>query len=261
MIIGMELIKNTLFINLEHRTDRLEHVKLELAKLGINGERVNAVKSKIGAIGCTLSHIRCLELAKQRGYEYVFICEDDITFMNPELLIKNLTKFHEEDNMMWDMIIIGGNNVPPYEKIDDSCVKVGSCQTTTGYLVNGHYFDKLIDNFRTGINKLIQNPQLHVLYAIDKYWFNLQKVDNWFLIIPLTVTQREDYSDIEKRATNYTNVMTDLDKESFFKQQQAILNMSSNKITQLNITSEPIKSNIKLNSEVKKPSMKINMKI
>jgi hypothetical protein len=76
------------------------------------------------------------------------------------------------------------------------------------------------------------------------------------------VTQREDYSDIEKRATNYANVMTDLDKESFFKQQQqAILNMSSNKITQLNITSEPIKSNIKMNSEAKKPSMKINMKI
>jgi hypothetical protein len=101
-----------------------------------------------------------------------------------------------------------------------------------------------------------------VLYAIDKYWFNLQKVDNWFLIIPLTVTQREDYSDIEKRPTNYTNVMTDLDKEEFFKkQQQAILNMSANKITKLNMTTEPIKSNIKMNSELKKPSMKINMKI
>ena len=115
------------------------------------------------------------------------------------------------------------------------------------------------------MKKLIQNPQLHVLYAIDKYWFNLQKVDNWFLIIPLTVTQREDYSDIEKRPTNYTNIMIDLDKEEFFKQQhqqqQAILNMSSNKITKLNITPQPIKSNIKLNAETNKPSMKINMKI
>jgi hypothetical protein len=59
--------------------------------------------------------------------------------------------------------------------------------------------------------------------------------------------------------------MIDLDKEKFFKRQQqqqkAILNMSSNKITKLNITSEPIKSNIKLNAETNKPSMKINMKI
>ena len=56
--------------------------------------------------------------------------------------------------------------------------------------------------------------------------------------------------------------MIDLDKEEFFKQQQqAILNMSSNKITKLSITPQPIKSNIKLNAETNKPSMKINMKI
>ena len=106
-----------------------------------------------------------------------------------------------------------------------------------------NYFDTLIHNFRTGIKKLIENPLLHVLYAIDKYWFQLQKRDNWFLIIPLTVTQREDYSDIEKRATNYAKVMTDLDKEWFFKQQQSNSN----------------NSNIKMNLETTKPSMKINM--
>jgi hypothetical protein len=31
----MELIKNTLFINLEQRTDRLEHVQSELSKLDV----------------------------------------------------------------------------------------------------------------------------------------------------------------------------------------------------------------------------------
>jgi len=100
-----------------------------------------------------------------------------------------------------------------------TCVKVSSCQTTTGYLVNGHYFDTLIQNFRTGIKKLIQFPDLHKIYAIDKFWFSLQQRDNWFLITPLTVTQREDYSDIEKRKTNYTPVMLDLNKEAFMKAQ------------------------------------------
>jgi hypothetical protein len=56
------------------------------------------------------------------------------------------------------------------------------------------------------------------LYAIDKFWFVLQNVDKWFLIIPPTVIQREDYSDIEKRTTNYAKAMTDLDKASFFSQ-------------------------------------------
>jgi hypothetical protein len=58
-------------------------------------------------------------------------------------------------------------------------------------------------------------PDKHVLYAIDKYWFQLQKKDKWYLIIPLSVTQRQDYSDIEKRATNYRHAMLDLDKSTF----------------------------------------------
>jgi len=40
------------------------------------------------------------------------------------------------------------------------------------------------------------------------------------IIIPLTVTQREDYSDIEKTRTNYTPAMIDLDKEALIKAQQ-----------------------------------------
>ena len=63
-------------------------------------------------------------------------------------------------------------------------------------------------------------PEKHVLYAIDKYWFRLQERDNWYLIIPLTVTQREDYSDIEKRMTNYSRAMLDLDKEAFLRAQK-----------------------------------------
>ena len=109
--------------------------------------------------------------------------------------------------------------MPPYIKVDDSCVKVTKCQTTTGYLVKSHYFDTLIRNFKEGLNLLLKEPLQHAIYAIDKYWFQLQKRDLWYLIIPLTVVQREDYSDIEKRPTNYTKIMTDLDKKNFFQKQ------------------------------------------
>jgi hypothetical protein len=62
-------------------------------------------------------------------------------------------------------------------------------------------------------------PDKRCYFAIDKYWFNLQEIHKWYLIVPLTVTQREDYSDIEKRPTNYTALMTDLDKKAFIKAQ------------------------------------------
>ena len=117
----------------------------------------------------------------------------------------------------WDVLLLAGNNVPPYIKVDNTCVKVSHCQTTTGYIVKSHYYDILINNIKEGIQYLMKDPNNHFHYAIDKYWLLLQKQNNWFLIIPPTVIQREDYSDIEKRNTNYKHLMTDLDKSHLIK--------------------------------------------
>jgi GR25 family glycosyltransferase involved in LPS biosynthesis len=214
-MISVNDIKHGFYINLASRPDRKQHVEEQLRNLGIKAERFNAIKLPNGALGCSMSHLKCLEIAKSNGWAHLLIVEDDIKFLNPELF-KNQLNLFLKNHSNWDVVLIGGNNVPPYQKVDDTCVKVSSCQTTTGYLVNGHYFDTLIENFREGIKQLIKAPEKHVLYAIDKYWFQLQRRDNWYLIIPLTVTQREDYSDIEKRPTNYSQVMLDLDKKNFF---------------------------------------------
>jgi hypothetical protein len=37
--------------------------------------------------------------------------------------------------------------------------------------------------------------------------------DYWYLITPLTVTQYDNYSDIEQKNTQYSGAMLDLDKE------------------------------------------------
>jgi glycosyl transferase family 25 len=210
----MNLIENTIYINLEHRTDRLAHVQQELAKLGIanSAERFNAIKTKSGRLGCTLSHIKCLELAKSRGYEQVFICEDDITFLKPELLLKNLEQFAENEEIIWDMCLVGANNVPPFQPVNDYCIRVFYAQTTTGYIVKEHYYDTLITNFKESAQKLIQDPENHIQYALDMYWKRLQRQDFWYMIIPPTVTQYTNFSDIESRETNYNHLMLDLEK-------------------------------------------------
>lgn len=213
-------IKHIMYINLEHRTDRKAHVEQQLASIGIlSPSRFNAIKLPNGALGCSMSHLRCLQIAKQQGWPHLLLCEDDIQFLDPDLFTNHLNGFLEnhEDNASWDVLLIAGNNMPPYTVEDDYSVRVFQCQTTTGYLVKQHYYDKLITNIKEGIEKLIKQPHNHRFYAIDKYWFNLQQQDYWFLITPLTVVQREDYSDIEKRVTNYKKPMTDLDKESYFR--------------------------------------------
>jgi hypothetical protein len=89
---------------------------------------------------------------------------------------------------------------------------VFGCQTTTGYLVNQHYYETLIQNMHEGIRKLLKEPEKHVLYAIDKFWFCLQRQHLWFIIVPLSVIQLQNYSNIEERETNYSRLMLDLDK-------------------------------------------------
>jgi glycosyl transferase, family 25 len=214
-------IQHCFYINLDKRPDRKQHVESQLNKLGIPYERFRAIQMENGAIGCSMSHLSILRKAKEQNLPHVMIVEDDIKFLNPVLLKKQITQFLTTIRD-FDVLLIGGNNMPPFKEINDSCIKVSRCQTTTGYLVKQHYYDILIDNIKTGIGKLLKEPQQHILYAIDKYWFRLQERDKWYLITPLTVIQREDYSDIEKRATNYARGMLDLDKVEFFKYQEKI---------------------------------------
>jgi len=225
MLKSISDIKHAVYINLESRPDRQRHVENQLKLLGVPAQRFNAIKLANGALGCSMSHLKCLQIAKEQAWDHVLICEDDITFMNPALFMRQLNNFLSEKDK-WDVVLIAGNNMPPYRVVEDYCVQVTRCQTTTGYLVKSHYYDTLIDNIKTGINMLVRNPDLHKVYAIDKFWFLLQDKDLWFLITPLSVVQREDYSDIEKRRTNYTRHMVDLDKKYMFEKPK-IASMSS----------------------------------
>ena len=217
MLESISDIKHAFYINLINRTDRKSYIERELEKVGIKAERFNAIKLQNGAIGCSMSHLKILQTAKQNGWDHVLICEDDIQFLEPTVFVNQLNSFLKNHQTDWDVVLLAGNNMPPYNKIDETCVKVFHCQTTTGYLVKSHYFDILINNYKEGIKKLIAEPNKHIFFAIDKYWIQLQQSDKWYLIIPLTVVQKVDYSDIEKRMTNYKKVMTDLDKENFLK--------------------------------------------
>jgi glycosyl transferase family 25 len=212
------MLSHVLYINLKSREDRNLHVLNELKQLNItNPIRIDAIKNENGAIGCSMSHIKCLEYAKSNHFPNVFICEDDITFTNPSLLLSNINQM-ETSNINWDVVIIGGNNCPPYTKINDYCIKVTNNQTTTGYIVQSHYYDTLLQNIRESTTRLLREPHNHRFYALDIFWKQLQQKDKWYMIIPPTVIQYEDYSDIEKQVVNYNVLMLDLDKTWLFQQ-------------------------------------------
>jgi GR25 family glycosyltransferase involved in LPS biosynthesis len=205
-------ITNIVYINLDERTDRKTHIEEQLNKVGFkNFKRFKAFKTTNGAIGCTISHLKCLENAKEKNLSHVLIFEDDTLFLDPPHFKQQFNTFLS-NHKSWDVVLLAGNNMLPYTKIDDTCIKVTYCQTTTAYLVNGKYFDTLIANISAGLTKLIRNNTQRGLYAIDKYWLTLQKKDNWYLIVPVKVIQKEGYSDIEKKVVNYNSVMKNIDK-------------------------------------------------
>ena len=86
-------IKHAFFINLDSRPDRKQHVEGQLSALGIPAERFKAIKLKNGAIGCSMSHIKVLEMAKANDLPHVLIVEDDILFTKPDVFVEQLNLF------------------------------------------------------------------------------------------------------------------------------------------------------------------------
>lgn len=209
-------IKNIFYINLDKRIDRKRHFENQMKIIGWRAFRFPAIEHQNGAIGCSMSHLKLLEYAKMSKLDHILIMEDDITFLNPALFKKNLNDFLKSKTN-FDVLLIAGNNMGVFNVINKNCVQVTHCQTTTGYLVKNYYFDTLIDNFKQGIQMLFNNSNLLDLYAVDQYWSKLQQRDMWVLLTPLTVTQKPDYSDIEKRTMNYNKLMLTLDKSQYFR--------------------------------------------
>ena len=156
------------YINLNERSDRKKNIeklfnKSKLIKLN----RFNAIKNENPRIGCYLSHIKILQDAKENKEKYVCIIEDDFytDYINLfELKLDNILSSKES----FDVLLFGGNILPNYKKINNNCAQIFHSQTTTGYYVASHYFDKLLNHFKSGMVLLMKNPNSFKYYSIDK---------------------------------------------------------------------------------------------
>ena len=206
-------INNIIYINLDSRIDRRTHFESQFTKIGLNPQRFSAIRNADGAIGCSMSHIACLELAIRNNWDHVLVCEDDATITNPGHLVYNVNQFLKRFGDSWDVLLFGGNNYQPFRQESPECVRIANCQTTTAYLVQRPYYETLLTNFKEGLKNLIAEPSQQPKYAIDQYWKNLQRTDRWYLIVPVTVIQRPDYSDVSKQRVDYSGTMTEVNKK------------------------------------------------
>ena len=205
-----ELLKHIFVINLEERKDRLEHVTKEFEKIDTPFERVDAIKHENGAIGAQASHIKALELAIERDYEHILICEDDITFVRPDIFLRSIAKFQESHPSKWDVLMISGviysSKGESYKPIEDHYCRLYEAQTCTGYVVNRSYYTTLLQNFKEGRKGHLEFGTRWD-YAIDAYWKPLQRRDEWYFLTPPTVVQYANWSNIENQHADYERGM------------------------------------------------------
>jgi glycosyl transferase, family 25 len=202
-----EFVDKVIYINLDKRTDRAEQMKTILKEAGIPEDKIvrfSAISDPIGVHGCVKSHIGVLKLAKLSNWNRILILEDDIEWVNFEEGYQKLVTLIGIPN--WDVCMLGGI----YVETGDPKIVMSFC--THAYMVNSHYYDKLIDNYSTGLLLRIRNLSMPArlkavqsvkvpidIYNIDSYWIKLQLKDNWIGVIPSMCNQIESYSDIENK--------------------------------------------------------------
>jgi len=195
----MPLFGGTFYLNLEHRTDRREQIEAELLKMDIPFERFNAVKTNPGYIGCSLSHLQILRLARERGLPNVLIVEDDFEFLVSKEEFNTIMT--EAMSQSYDVIMIG-YNIAKAEPYSDTLQRVLYAGTTSGYVVHSKMYDTLI-NLLEESSICLKETKQPWNYAIDVAWRKLQPLSKWYATVKRIGRQRASYSDIEEAHTDY----------------------------------------------------------
>lgn len=186
------------YINLDSRTDRWEHIENIFYNFDIDKyQRFSAVYHDDGIIGCGKSHLKVLELARERGYKNVLIIEDDFDFLISKEEFENIVEQIFINGFNGDVCMFSYNLITSCEIGEPHKVRVLEAQTASCYLVMSHYYDTLINNLNDGLILLEQTGE-HWNYANDQYWKILQKNDLWYASSIRVGKQIDGYSDNSK---------------------------------------------------------------
>lgn len=193
----------TYCINLDHRTDRWQEAKKEFDKHHLSVERISAINGsdlnldwppeiKEGAVGCSLSHLFTLKLAKHLDLYNYLVLEDDIKF--DENINQKFRSIYPEVPEDWDMLYLGGQHFHGMDlkQISENVYKCEYTLTTHSFALKHTVYDKFI-------SKLIDLTK-----PCDVHFAEAHKEINAYVIIPHLTWQASSYSDVENSHVDYT---------------------------------------------------------
>ena len=220
------------YINLDHRTDRNEHMLKELNKAGIEAYRTKGIlpneysgpehkvsvmrKRTPGAIGCHYSQVKVMETALFQN-KSALVMEDDLVFCSD---IQK--RFFHIDNFLnnnkWDVLWLGGtyhlnptwHSIPHNRELpqckcnlnrdweptnDIKIVRTYGCWSTYAYIVNINSLEKIL--------KMLDD-NVHLSMGIDWLFILLQPQLKTYAFNPGCVKQIDNESDIGNGKTIFS---------------------------------------------------------
>ena len=104
-------------INLDSRKKRFKEMRQAFKAFGIDCERFPAIRHERGALGCTLSHLALIARAKEKGWPYVMVLEDDCDLREAMKQWPLIAAFLEQEQEQWDVFFGGVIFMHPIKKI------------------------------------------------------------------------------------------------------------------------------------------------
>ncbi len=197
------------YINLNHRTDRLNHIINEIKKTNIDESKVHRIEAvyvpDFGALGCSKSHCIALEnfINSPETNQTCVIFEDDFEFTQPQSVVNDLIdNVFTNDVKDFDVLLLSSNIYSELKTEFNFVTRILKGQTTSGYVVSRKFAPILLKNYNEGYD-LLSETKHRPNYSIDMYMQILQPNSKWLCLSPKIGKQMESYSDIEKCTYNY----------------------------------------------------------
>ena len=147
----VDRIDKFVYINLDKREDRKKEILHELELLTVPPEKIQRIAGvyipKNGHKGCIQSHILALKLAQMNNWSNVSIFEDDAQMVNDlEKTITEINNTLAELPEDWDVLMLATANKKEEPLTEKKHInKLNASTTSSAYIVNGKYYDKLIN--------------------------------------------------------------------------------------------------------------------
>ncbi len=156
-----EFFDKVVLINLKRRKDRLEYSLGELKRInwpfntpelveGIDGQLEKlpiGFTGGLGALGCSLSHIKILEKAIQDNVENLLILEDDIVFEDD--FAKRAESFLSDLPDDWDALMFGGNHFVLPQVLRENICRCNFTGLTHAYAIRRRIMADLLEKVKT----------------------------------------------------------------------------------------------------------------